>query len=133
MPELISPEAYQRVFGIMPSDSNAMAFCQGCFAQMLESEDVYEAIRYFGKRNKIAFVHFRNVVGTVDHFAESYWDEGKIDMFRAMRAYHKVGYHGYMVPDHNPKGIGDTKWGHRARAFGLGYIRGLAHAVYGAS
>lgn len=124
-----SVEAYRRVFDIVPSDASAMVFCQGCFAQMLDAEAVYEAIRYFASRNKIAYVHFRNVRGTLDKFEETYWDEGKVDMFKAVQAYKNGGFHGYMVPDHTPRGVGDSQWGHRARAFAIGYMRGLFQAV----
>ena len=36
-------EQYERIFGLAPSDSNAMLFCQGCVTEM--GVDVYEAIR----------------------------------------------------------------------------------------
>jgi mannonate dehydratase len=128
-----SVDAYQRVFDMMPSDSNTMVFCQGCFAQMLDADGVYEAIRYFGSRNKISYIHFRNVTGTLEKFEETYWDEGKVDMLKAFKAYKEVGFEGCLVPDHTPHGIGDTAWGHRGRAFAIGYMKGLLQAVSGSA
>jgi mannonate dehydratase len=124
-----SPAAYDRLFEAVPSEANAMTFCQGCFAQMLDAEGVYAAIRHFGSLRKIAFVHFRNVTGGPERFDETYWDEGKVDNVRAIRGYRDAGYDGYLVPDHAPRGVGDTDWGHRARAFAIGYLRGLLQSA----
>ena len=57
--------AYKRLIEIYPSDCNAIEFCQGTMAEMQDDVDIYDKIRYFGSRNKILYVHFRNVSGTV--------------------------------------------------------------------
>ncbi|CAK7262170.1 MULTISPECIES: mannonate dehydratase [unclassified Shinella] len=127
-----SAESFFRTFDIVDSPSNVACFCQGCFAQMLEGEDVIAAIRRFGEMGKIGYVHFRNVEGTRGNFVEQFPDVGKVDMYRAMLEYKKVGFEGYFTPDHVPEVIGDTPWGHRSRAFALGYIRGLIQSVQSA-
>jgi mannonate dehydratase len=125
-----SVEAYKRVMAIVPSPSNAIEFCQGTVAEMCASpEQVYDAIRYFGTRKKIAYVHFRNVSGTVPKFEETFIDEGKVDMLEAMRAYHEVGFDGVMIVDHTPGMVGDTRWGHRGRAYAIGYMKALIKCV----
>jgi len=126
-----SVPAFERVLNIVPSSSNAMTFCQGCFSQMLDAEGVYKAIAKFAKRGAIALVHFRNVTpdSTAEKFTEAFWDEGKVDMHRAMLEYANAGFDGYLTPDHHPHTVGDTAWGHRSRAFALGYMRGLMQSV----
>jgi len=125
-----SIEAYKRVMEIVPSPSNAIEFCQGTISEMCASpEEVYEAIRYFGSRGKIAYVHFRNVRGTVPRFEETFIDEGKVDMLQAMRAYQEVGFDGVLIVDHTPGMVGDTPWGHRGRAYAIGYIKALMRCV----
>jgi mannonate dehydratase len=124
-----SEEAYKRLLAIVPSASNGITFCLGCFAQMLDADDVYKSIEYFGSQKKIFLVHFRNVKGNAENFVETYWDEGKIDMLRAMRAFHDAGFEGCLIPDHAPHATGDTKWGHRSRAFAIGYMKALMQAV----
>src|SRR5262249_31362135 len=62
--------AYRRLLEIYPSDANAIEFCQGTFSEM--PEDVYDAIRYFGSRNKILYLHFRNVSSPVPSFREEF-------------------------------------------------------------
>ena len=46
-----SLDHYERIFDLVPSDSNAMLFCQGCVAEM--GEDVPAAIRRIGSRNRM--------------------------------------------------------------------------------
>ena len=122
-----SIETFQRVVDMVPSESNGMIFCQGCFTEM--GSDVYEAIRQFGAQKKIFYVHFRNVKGTVPAFRESFIDNGDVDMVKAMKTYKDVGYDGLFVPDHLPVLVGDSKYQHRSRSYVVGYIRALIQSV----
>ena len=122
-----SVEAFQRVLDAVPSESNGVLFCQGCFAEM--GSGVYDAIRHFGRQKKIFYVHFRNVAGAVPEFAETFIDNGDVDMLEAMRAYKEVGYDGLLLPDHLPRMVGDTPYQHRSRAYAVGYIKALMAAV----
>jgi mannonate dehydratase len=121
--------AYKRLVEIYPSDSNAIEFCQGTMAEMEDDVDIYEKIRYFGSRNKILYVHFRNVSGTVPKFHEEFVNTGYVDMYKAMQIYSEVGFDGFFIDDHVPQTFQDTPWGHRGRAFANGYIQGLIEAV----
>jgi len=118
-----SVEAFKRMIEIVPSDYNGLEFCQGTFAEM--GADVIEAIRYFGNRRKIFYVHFRNVKGTVPSFAESFIDEGDTNMLKAMQAYREVRFDGPIMDDHTPGIVDDTPWGHRGRAFSIGYMKAM--------
>jgi len=126
---LRSVEAYDRLFEEVPSENSGIVFCLGCFAQCLGPEGVYDAIKHFGRANKIGLVHFRNVQGTIDNFSEVYPDEGKLDMLRAVRSLAEVGFDGHIIPDHTPHGVDDTDYGHRGKAFAIGYMKGLLQAV----
>ena len=125
-----STEAYKRVIGIVDSPSNCLEFCQGTVSEWCETaEDVYDAIRYFASRQKIAYVHFRNVRGVVPSFEETFIDDGKVDMLQAMRAYKESDFRGVLIVDHTPRVVGDSRWGHRGRAYGIGYIKALLKCV----
>ena len=118
--------ALRRVVDIVPSDSNGLTFCQGTISEM--PEDVFDAIRYFGTRNKIHHVHFRNVTGTVPTFSETFIDEGHVDMVKAMKAYRDTGFDGPMVEDHVPEMAGGPdQW--PAKAFALGYMKAVMQAA----
>lgn len=122
-----SIEGLQRLVEEVPSPVNGLNFCQGTVAEM--GTDVIEAIRWFGERDRINHVHFRNVKGYVPLFDECFIDDGDTDMLEAMRAYRDVGYRYAMMPDHTPKIAGDTRWGHRGRGYAIGYMRALVDAV----
>ena len=119
---------YHGIFEMVPSESNAMLFCQGCVAEM--GEDVCGAIRDIGGLGKIVYVHFRNIRGTPKRFQEVFLDEGEVDMVAAMRTYKEVGFEGPFMMDHTPRFPNEqaTFWG--GRAFAVGYIRALIQAVY---
>ena len=128
-----SADAYRRLLSLRPSPANAITFCQGNFALM--GEDLPTLIREFGGAGQIAFVHFRDVVGTADDFREVFHDEGQTDLPECMRAYAEVGFDGPMRPDHVPTMAGEPNdrpaYGTLGRLFAIGYIRGLEHAVFG--
>jgi mannonate dehydratase len=125
---LVSLEALQRVIDAVPSDYNGLGFCQGTIATMA-GVDMIEAIRRFGRQNKIFFAHFRNPRGQVPDFDEVFPDEGDTDMLAAVRAYREVGYDGVVRIDHCPGVIGDTPRADRSYAYQVGYLRGLVRAA----
>jgi mannonate dehydratase len=125
-----SLEGVKRFIGLSASPYHGLNFCQGTIAEMCSSpSEVYEAIRYFGSRGRIFWVHFRNIRGRYLHFDEVFPDEGDIDMIQALRTYKAVGYDGVLVPDHVPTSTLDTPYNHRAHAFCLGYIAAAIQAV----
>ena len=125
-----SIEGVKRFISLSDSPYHGLNFCQGTISEMCTSPDqVYEAIRYFGGRKRIFWVHFRNIRGGFLKFDEVFPDEGDIDMLKAMRTYKEVGYDGVLVPDHVPHSDIGSPRGHSARAFCLGYIKALIQAV----
>ena len=128
IPQLLrSFDAYKRLIEIYPSDSNGIEFCQGTFSEM--NDDIYEMIKYFGERKKILYVHFRNVSGQVPKFHEEFVNTGYVDMHKAMKIYNDVGYDSFFIDDHVPSTFQDTHFGHRGRAFAMGYIQALIESV----
>ncbi len=128
---LTSPAALQRVIDLVPSKANGLTFCQGCFAEM--GVDVPASIRNFGRQKKIFFTHFRNIRGTAEDFVETFHDDGQLDMFEAMRAYHEIGFTGPMRPDHAPTMEGESNdepgYAVQGRILAIGYMRGLLEAI----
>jgi mannonate dehydratase len=122
-------EGFERLVALAPSPSNKIAFCQGSFAEM--GVDIPAVIRQLGPH--IAYVHFRDVIGTAERFTETWQDTGQTDMAAAMRAYREIGFDGPIRPDHVPQMIGedDGEPGYTmlGRLFAFGYIRGLLHAT----
>jgi mannonate dehydratase len=121
-------EQYHRTFEMVPSESNAMLFCQGCVAEM--GVNVHEAIRDIGGKNKIVYVHFRNIRGTPKKFQEVFLDEGDQDMYEAMQTYREVGFDGPFMMDHTPRFPQQESTFWAGRAFAVGYMRAMIQAVY---
>lgn len=126
-----SVESYERMLAMNTSPANSVTLCQGNFTLM--TDDLPAVIRKLGSR--IAFVHFRDVIGTAEKFTEAFHDEGITDMAECMRAYAEIGFEGPLRPDHVPTMYGETNdnpsYGALGRIFALGYIRGLQQAAYG--
>lgn len=121
-PRLVyQPHLYQKVFDIYNSNNNTAEFCLGSIQEMTEG-NIYDAIDVYGKQNKIAYVHFRNVVGKVPNYNEVFIDEGDIDMLKALRHLKSSGFEGVLIPDHTPEmGMIDT-W-YTGMAYALGYMK----------
>ena len=139
----VPPEGYQgvnRVLGtvdglkkfitIRESPYHGLNFCQGTVSEMLADpgKEIFDVIRYFGTRNKIFNVHFRNIRGHRNDFIEVFPDEGDIDFVKAIQVYKEVGYPYLLMPDHVPVAAADPK-GLQSFAFCYGYIRALIQAV----
>jgi mannonate dehydratase len=124
---MVSFANFKRALEIADSDSLGLDFCQGCWAEMGGPLDEY--IRYFASRGKILYVHFRNVRGTVPKFDETFINDGDVDMFAALKTYKECGFDGFIVDDHVPRIVDDTPWGHRSRAYAMGYIQSMLDIV----
>jgi mannonate dehydratase len=125
-----SVDGLKKFIAIHPSPYHGLNFCQGTVSEMLRDprNELPAVIRYFGTRNKIFNVHFRNIHGGFLNFQETFPDAGDVDMLTALRTYKEVGYNGMIMPDHVPRIEGDAG-GRQAFAFAFGYIRGLMQAV----
>ena len=74
-------------------------------------------------------MHLVRVRGFADNFCETFIDEGQVNMFAAMKAFKESGFDGVLIDDHTPHVVGDTGWGHRGRAYSMGYMMALKQVV----
>ena len=128
------PENFKRALEAVPSPNHGLDFCLGCFSEMVYAEQsnndgVLDAIRYFGERGKIFYVHFRDVQGCVPKFQECFPGEGNMNVVAAIQTLKEVGFTGFIIDDHVPEMINDDGWRHRGHAYSTGYIMALVEAV----
>jgi len=125
-----SVDGLKRFIDIAPSKYHGLNFCQGTVSEMLDNpgREIFDVIRYFGKRGKLFNVHFRNIRGRFLNFQETFSDDGDVDMLKALKVYREVGYDGMLMPDHVPQIPGDTR-GQQAFAYTFGYIKALLRVV----
>lgn len=123
-------EGLKRFIRIQESPYHGLNFCQGTVSEMLEKpgEEIFDVIRYFGARDKIFNVHFRNIRGHVNDFVETYPDEGDIDFVKVIQTYKEVRYRYMIMPDHVPQAANDPH-GLQSFAFCYGYISALLQSV----
>ncbi|MCH2662784.1 mannonate dehydratase [bacterium] len=117
-------DEFRRGIDKFDSPHHKLDFCMGCWSEM-NADGAVPAISHFAQRDRIAYVHLRFVQGEVPCFNECFIDEGSVDPFEAVKALHDAGFTGFLITDHVPETDGDTPWGHRGRAYALGYIRAL--------
>jgi mannonate dehydratase len=121
-------ENIKRAMKSVPSENHGLAFCLGCWAEM--GADLEEAIRYFGERDELIYVHFRNVEGVVPSFTETFIDNGGFDPYKLMKTLNDVNFSGVITSDHVPEMIGDEPpIRHRSRAYTVGYLRAALDAI----
>ncbi len=120
-----SVDALKRAVALSPGPGFGIELCLGTVSEMGGEEAVLEAVRYLGPLGKIAYVHLRDVSGTVPAFVECFLGEGNYRPAVVIRELRKAGFDGFILDDHTPSLVGDSPYGHRGRAFALGYIQGL--------
>ena len=104
----------------------SLDLCLGCCSEMTGGRaNVTEMIEYFAPKGAIAYIHFRDVKGTVPNFTECFIGDGNYDPAEVMVLLARNGFDGFLLDDHVPKMDGDSDWNHRGRAHAIGYMQGL--------
>ena len=116
------------------SPSNGLTVCSGSLGENPEN-DVPAIMRYFQTKDRIPFVHLRNIKWTSGgsfHESSHLSRLGSLDMYEIVRALYETGFEGYARPDHGRMIWGETGrpgYGLYDRALGTAYINGLWEAV----
>ena len=104
----------------------ALDLCLGCCSEMPGGKaNVSEMLDYFVPRKAVAYIHFRDVQGTVPNFTECFIGDGNYDPAEVIAQLARLGFDGFLLDDHVPKMDGDSDWNHRGRAHAIGYMQGL--------
>jgi mannonate dehydratase len=121
-----------RVVDAFPSPQVGFVYCIGTRAEAGGSALVIDEINRYGRLGKIFMVHMRNVRGslaTTGGFEETLLDDGDLNMFKILLELKKVGFNGYINPDHIPTLPGDTP----EKSIGWGYSIGYLKALFAAA
>jgi len=133
-------EGWKRLIEIVDSPANGITFDCGVTREM--GRDPVEVCRYFGARDRINHVHFRNVQVRQPYlrYSEVFLDEGQINMFAVMRELVRLKYTRLIYPEH-PRGLDYDReragfhaqypggGGYAAFAFNVGYARAMLQAA----
>ncbi|MBR1705944.1 MAG: mannonate dehydratase [Bacteroidales bacterium] len=125
----IDPDGIRRALALSDSPSHGLTFCQGTYTTM--GADVPALVREW--KDRLFFVHLRDVRGTAEDFHETFHDDGPTDMAAMLRLYREVGFDGPLRSDHVPTMAGEDNaspsYGMAGTLFGVGYIKGLMDAL----
>lgn len=124
--------ALRRFANLYDSPCHGLNLCLGTCAEGLEPPhtEIYDIIRFLGRRRQIFNIHLRNIKGGKNKFQEVYPDEGDLAFFPIIRALREVDYPHMVMPDHLPRHPDDPD-SRQGFAFAYGYIKGLITAAYG--
>jgi mannonate dehydratase len=146
VPQLFrSKENFDKALNMLPSTHHKLTLCLGGWSAM--GENIVEVVKYYGEQDKIDYVHFQSSNGVVPYFAENFIDQADYNPFEVVKALKSVNFDGVMIPGHVPQIEGDDEWrdqstlkanpdythpmgGHRARAYTIGFMKGLIMAAY---
>lgn len=123
-----------RILKIVDTPANGLTLCSGSLGAGPQN-DVEALVREFGGMGRIHFAHIRNVKVTPEgDFEETAHLSscGSLDIAAIVKAYHDVGFEGYVRPDHGRMIWGETGkpgYGLYDRALGAVYINGLWEAM----
>ncbi len=131
---------WKRLIDIVKSPSNGITFDCGVTREL--GEDPVEVCRYFGERDCINHVHYRNVKlrKPYEKYTEVFLDEGDINMFLVMKELVRQRYPRLIYPEH-PRAIDYDRerpnfrptypggGGYAGFAFNVGYTRAMLQAA----
>ncbi|NDJ14734.1 MAG: hypothetical protein EBY17_26655 [Acidobacteriia bacterium] len=130
---------WKKLISLVNSPANGITFDCGVTREM--GEDPVAVCRYFGSRDRINHVHFRNVLvqKPYERYTEVWLDEGLNNMFAVMKELVKNKYSRLIYPEHQRRLSYDTEHmklsgypgggGYAAIAFNVGYARAMLQAA----
>ena len=119
-------EGWKRLIDIVDSPANGITFDCGVTREM--GNDPVEVCRYFGERDRIGHVHYRNVRvrAPYEKYTEVFIDEGQIDMFEVMKELVRQKYPRLLYPEH-PRAL---DWDRERPGFRSNYPGGGSYTGY---
>ena len=131
---------WKRLIEIVPSASNGITFDCGVTREM--GEDPVAVCEYFGSRDRINHVHFRNVQvrKPYEKYSEVFLDNGQINMFAVMRELVRQKYPRLIYPEH-PRALDADRerpnfkpyypggGGYTGYAYNVGFARAMMQAA----
>jgi mannonate dehydratase len=135
LPRIIrSREHIRKFLQLVDNPYSGLTLCTGSLGASADN-DIPAMIREFG--NRIHFAHIRNLkrFENGDFVETSHRTcDGSLDICEIVKAYHDIGFTGYVRPDHGRHLWGEEKvcrpgYGMYDRALGIMYLLGLWEAM----
>ncbi|MGL5540869.1 MAG: mannonate dehydratase [Erysipelotrichaceae bacterium] len=131
IPRIITNEAnLDRFLALYDDTHNGLTLCSGSLG-CARFNNYVNMVKKYGAMGRIHFAHVRNIKILEDgSFEESahFSPCGSLDIVEIIKAYHEVGFKGYLRPDHGRMIWGETGkpgYGLYDRALGAMYMTGI--------
>ena len=134
---IISRDNIRRYLDLNKSLHNGLTLCTGSLGAK-RGADIPAMIREFGSEGRIHFAHVRNLrfENDTDFYESAHLSSyGSLNMYDIMKAFHDIGYTGWVRPDHGRMIWDETikkgrpGYGLYDRALGATYLQGLWEAI----
>lgn len=129
LPRIVTTqERLQQIIDLMDSAYNGITLCSGALG-VRKDNNIVEMIHAF--KHRIHFAHIRNVklMENGDFIETSHLtSDGSLPIDQIVKAYHEIGYQGYVRPDHGRhiwEEVCRPGYGLYDRALGIMYLMGL--------
>jgi mannonate dehydratase len=133
-------EGWKKLVDIVKSPANGITFDCGVTREM--GQNPVEVARYFGERDCINHIHYRNVRvrKPYEQYTEVFIDEGQINMFAVMRELVRLKYSRTLYPEH-PRALDYDRertgfkpyypggGGYTGFAYNVGYAKAMLQAA----
>lgn len=131
-------DGWKHLISIVDSPANGITF--DCGVTRETGADPVEVCRYFGTRDRINHMHYRNptVFRPYVDYVEGFIDEGDVNMLAVMRELVRVGYTREIYPEHERALDADREvgiqnqypqgGGYTGMVFDIGYARAMLQA-----
>ncbi|MBQ0006056.1 MAG: mannonate dehydratase [Alistipes sp.] len=118
-------DAIRRALSLSDSPAHGLTFCQGTYITM--GADIPKVVPLW--KDRIRFVHIRDVAGNAEHFHETFHDNGPNDIPSLVKLYAENTPDIIIRSDHVPTMAGEDNsrpsYAMNGNLFGIGYIKGI--------
>lgn len=130
---------WKHLIEIVDSPANGITFDCGVTCEL--GEDPVEVCRYFGSRDRINHMHFRNphVTKPYEKYDEGFIDEGDVNLFAVMKELVRANYTREIYPEHpraldydrarGPMGGYPGGGGYTGDAYDIAYAKAMLQAA----
>ncbi|MBC8126026.1 MAG: mannonate dehydratase [Gloeobacteraceae cyanobacterium ES-bin-144] len=125
----INAAKVRRALALSDSPSHCLTFCFGSYLTMGE-----DALSLIGEwKDRVAFVHLRDIHGTPEKFQESMLDDGPVGLPTMLKHCRDLGFSGWIRPDHVPTMAGEMNenpgYETKGLIYATGYIKGILQTL----
>lgn len=124
---LATLEGLQRLLAFSDNPCHGVDLCLGSLVGRVGA-DIQSAVASL-PADRVFAVHVRNSRCRGQRTQDAFLDEGDLPLPQALAALRRAGYRGLVRAAAPPGLVADTAWGHKGRAYDLGYLKAVLQVL----